>query len=316
MSSFWESRRVLVTGGNGFLGQYLCRALYKREAHVYAPTRQMRNLFNLDDITTMIFDFQPEVIIHAAAVTGGIEANRERSGEFFNMNALMGIHMINAAYRNWAIRPKTVFKRFVTIGTVCEYPENTPIPLQEDFLWDGYPEPSSAAYAMSKKMLLVQAEAYKQQFGFDSVHILLTNLYGAGDNFDLRSGKVVAGVVRKCVEAVKAGSKVVNLWGIGSTTRDLLHASDAAEGILLAVEYGENRPVNIASGVGTSLRKLADTVAEYSGFAGQFVWDATKPVGMKHRYCDISRARAFGFSPKVDLDTGIAETVAWYEECV
>jgi GDP-L-fucose synthase len=257
----------------------------------------------------MLSDSQPDVIIHLAAHVGGIGANREHPAEFFYDNLMMGVQLMHQAYERGV-------EKFVAIGTVCAYPKFTPVPFKEDNLWKGYPEETNAPYGLAKKMLLVQSQAYRDQYGYNSIFLLPVNLYGPGDNFNPRSSHVIPALIRKCVEAKENGDDHIVVWGDGSPTREFIFVKDAARGIALATErYNESDPVNLGSGFEISIKDLAETIAEKTGFEGDLVWDKTKPNGQPRRALDTSRAKEkFGFEAATDFDEGLQETVDWYLE--
>jgi GDP-L-fucose synthase len=252
---------------------------------------------------------RPEILIHLAAVVGGIGANRNSPGRFFYENAIMGIHLLDAVRRYRT-------EKAVVLGTICAYPKFTPVPFSENDLWNGYPEETNAPYGLAKKMLLVQCQAYRQQYGTNSIFLLPVNLYGPGDNFDLQTSHVIPALIRKCVEAVQAGREEIELWGDGSATREFLYVEDAAEGILLATTlYDKPDPVNLGSGFEISILDLAGTVAAMTGFTGRIVWDSSQPNGQPRRCLDTSRAeREFGFRAKTTFESGLRKTIAWYLE--
>jgi len=309
-TDFWAKRKVCVTGGAGFLGYYVQKKLRSRGAtDIFVPTIEEYNLVDLADIQRMLDDSRPDVIIHLAANVGGIGANREHPAEFFYDNLMMGVQLMHEAWKRGV-------EKFVAIGTVCAYPKFTPVPFNEDDLWDGYPEETNAPYGLAKKMLLVQSQAYRQQYGFDSVYLLPVNLYGPGDNFNLRTSHVIPALIRKCIEADESGDADVVVWGDGSPTREFLYAADAAEGIVLAAErYNESDPVNLGSGHEISIKDLAELIARETGFKGKITWDTTKPNGQPRRALDVTRAQErFGFKAPTPFDEGIRETVAWFRE--
>ncbi|HLU08776.1 MAG TPA: GDP-L-fucose synthase [Oceanobacillus sp.] len=308
--SFWADHRFVVTGGAGFLGRAVVKALHERGAEqVFVPRSAEYDLRQRDAILDLLNDTRPDFIIHLAAVVGGIGANRAHPAEFFYDNLIMGTQLFHEAWR-------AGIKKFVTIGTVCAYPKFTPVPFHEESLWDGYPEETNAPYGLAKKMLLVQGQAYRQQYGFNSIYLLPTNLYGPGDNFDLETSHVIPALIRKFMEAKDRGEKQVVAWGTGSPTREFLYVDDAAEGILLATEhYEKSDPVNIGSGQEISIRDLTELVAELVGFEGEVVWDSSKPDGQPRRALDTSRAeQEFGFKAKTSFRDGLAKTIAWYQE--
>jgi GDP-L-fucose synthase len=274
---------------------------------VFAPARAEYDLRDLQQVDRMYRDMRPNIVIHLAAVVGGIGANCANPGRFFYDNAIMGIQLMEYA------RLKGV-EKFVAIGTVCAYPKFTPVPFKEDDLWNGYPEETNAPYGLAKKMLLVQAQAYRTQYGFNAIYLLPVNLYGPRDNFDLDSSHVIPAIIRKCVDAKRARTQEIVLWGDGSPTREFLYVEDAAEGILIGAErYDGDQPVNLGSGEEISIRDLADLIAKEVGFAGNIVWDTSKPNGQPRRCLDVSRAeQLFGFRAACSLKDGIRRTVAWY----
>jgi GDP-L-fucose synthase len=305
---FWTDKRVVVTGGAGFLGSFVVERLRERGCkEIMVPRSKEHDLRDLDVIVGLYEKIRPHVVIHLAAVVGGIGANRANPGRFFYDNAIMGIQLMEYA------RQHSV-EKFVAIGTVCAYPKFTPAPFKEDDLWNGYPEETNAPYGLAKKMLLVQAQAYRAQYGFNAIYLLPVNLYGPRDNFDLDSSHVIPAMVRKCLEAKQAGSQEIVLWGDGSPTREFLYVEDAAEGILLGAErYNGEQPVNLGSGQEISILELARLIAEETGFTGKIVWDATKPNGQPRRCLDVSRAQEFfGFRSKHSLGEGIRQTIAWF----
>jgi len=309
MDDFWGSRRILVTGGTGFVGSYVVDKLRQRGAgEVFAPTRQQYDLRVADAVQQMYADLRPHVVIHLAAVVGGIGANRERPGEFFYDNLIMGAQLMEIA------RQRQI-EKFVAIGTVCAYPKHTPVPFREDDLWNGYPEETNAPYGLAKKMLLVQGQAYRQQFGFRSIFLLPVNLYGPRDHFDPRTSHVVPALIKKCVDARDSDAREIVVWGDGSPTREFLYVEDAAEAIVLASEkYDGPDPVNIGSGFEISIRDLVQLIAELTGFRGAVRWDVRQPNGQPRRRLDTTRAeQAFGFRATTDFRVGLERTIAWYE---
>ena len=304
---FWRKRRVCVTGGAGFLGSFLVEKLHQRGADVFVPRIEDFDLVNLDDIRRMLKTAQPEMIIHLAALAGGIGANRARPADFFYINLMMGVQLMHEAW-------SAGVEKFVAIGTICAYPKFTPLPFQEENLWDGYPEETNAPYGLAKKMLLVQAQAYREQHGFNAIYLLPVNLYGPRDNFNLETSHVIPALIRKCLEARQRGDKQVVLWGDGSPTREFLYVEDAAEGITLAAErYNGSEPVNLGSGNEISIKDLAELIARLTGFEGELVWDTSKPNGQPRRALDVSRAAAyFGFRAQMPFDEGLRRTIEWY----
>lgn len=310
MTSFWEDKRFCVTGGAGFLGKVVVNKLKQRGARaVFVPTIEDYDLVNPEDIGRLLDDAKPDVIIHLAAHVGGIGANREHPAEFFYDNLMMGVQLMHQAWQRGV-------EKFVAIGTVCAYPKFTPVPFSEDDIWNGYPEETNAPYGLAKKMLLVQAQAYRQQYGYNAVFLLPVNLYGPGDNFNPQSSHVIPALIRKCIEARDEGLEEVEVWGDGSPTREFLYVEDAAEGILRATEfYNKSEPVNLGSGYEISIKDLAELIARLTGFEGKLVWDTTKPNGQPRRALDTSRAlKEFGFKAAVNFEEGLRKTVDWYEE--
>ncbi len=304
----WANKRICVTGGAGFLGTHLIANLRSRGAReIFIPTIEKYDLVDRDAITQLLEDANPDVIIHLAAHVGGIGANREHPAEFFYDNLMMGVQLLHQAYERGV-------EKFVAIGTVCAYPKFTPVPFREDDLWIGYPEETNAPYGLAKKMLLVQSQAYRAQYGYNSIFLLPVNLYGPGDNFNPRSSHVIPALIRKSVEAKENGDDHIVVWGDGSPTREFIYVTDAAEGIALATErYNESEPVNIGSGFEISIRDLAEKIARMTGFEGELVWDASKPNGQPRRALDTSRAtEKFGFTAKTDFEKGLQATIDWF----
>jgi len=304
----WPHLRVLVTGGAGFLGRYVVQALQARGCrHIIVPRRETCDLRREANIIRLFEAERPHIVIHLAAVVGGIGANRARPGEFFYDNLIMGAQLMEQARR-------FEVDKFVAIGTICAYPKYTPLPFREENLWDGYPEETNAPYGLAKKMLLVQAQAYRQQYGFNAIYLLPVNLYGPGDNFDPASSHVIPALIRKCVEAVESGADHIVVWGDGSPTREFLYVEDCAEAIVLATErYNAPDPVNIGAGFEISIRELVELIAALTGFRGTIVWDTSKPNGQPRRCLDVSRAwHAFGFRARTDFQEGLRRTIAWY----
>ncbi len=302
------SHRILVTGGNGFLGRRLLAHLRTHEhTAVVAPRKAEYDLRREGDIVRMLEAHRPQTIIHLAAVVGGIGANRLHPGQFFYENLMMGVQLMEQA------RLRGVDK-FVAIGTVCAYPKFTPVPFSEDHLWDGYPEETNAPYGLAKKMLLVQAQAYRQEYDFNSVFLLPVNLYGAGDNFDPESSHVIPALIKKCVDAVASGADEIVCWGDGSASREFLYVDDAAEGIALATErYNGSEPVNLGSGQEINIRDLTELIAELCGFTGRITWDTSKPNGQPRRCLDTHRAeQLFGFRARMGFREGLRHTIDWY----
>ena len=302
------NKRIVVTGGSGFLGKHLINRLERAGCHnVIVPIHKEYDLTRIDAIERLLDEQKPEVLIHMAAVVGGIGANRENPGRFSYENAIMGIQLIEAA-RSFGV------EKTVVLGTICAYPKFTPVPFHEKALWDGYPEETNAPYGLAKKMMLVQCQAYREQYGMNGIFLLPVNLYGPHDNFDLESSHVIPALIRKCVEAVKGGRKEIVLWGDGSPTREFLYVEDAAEGIYLAtVHYDKSEPVNLGSGMEISIGDLATTIGEMTGFTGQIVWDTSKPNGQPRRCLDVTRAeQEFKFRAATPFDVGLRKTIDWY----
>src|SRR5262245_41300649 len=305
---YWPTRRVMVTGGAGFLGAWVVRKLRQRGCQsIFVPRSQDYDLRHGDDRRRAISAAAPEIIIHLAARVGGIGANRAHPAEYFYDNLMMGVPLLHEAWQAGV-------SKFVAIGTVCAYPKFTPVPFREDDLWDGYPEETNAPYGLAKKMLLVQSQAYRQQYGYNSIFLLPVNLYGPGDNFDPESSHVIPALIKKCVDAKTHGDDAIEVWGDGSPTRELLYVEDAAEGILLATEhYHESQPVNLGSGQEMSIKELVEMIRRLTGFEGRIVWDTTRPNGQPQRSLDTSLAKqAFGFEAKMGFEEGLRQTIAWY----
>lgn len=305
-------QRIVVTGGAGFLGSRVVKALETRGAsQAFVPRSAQYDLRKHEAVMRLLRDTEPTLIIHMAAVVGGIGANRERPGEFFYDNLMMGTQLFHEAWHAGV-------QKFVTVGTVCAYPKFTPIPFREETIWDGYPEETNAPYGLAKKMLLVQGQAYRQQYGFNSIYLLPTNLYGPGDNFDPRSSHVIPALIRKFVKAQERRDQTVTAWGTGSATREFLYVDDCAEAIVRATEsYDLPEPMNIGSGFEISIRDLTHMIAEMVGFTGEIVWDSSKPDGQPRRALDISRAEeAFDFKAVTDFREGLARTISWYRNTI
>jgi GDP-L-fucose synthase len=306
--SFWTGKRVCVTGGAGFVGSHLLEELERRGAtDVFVPAHREYDLVQRESVLRMLADARPDMVIHLAAVVGGIGANMANPGRYFYENAMMGIQLIEESR-------KAGVGKFVAIGTICAYPKFTPIPFQEAELWNGYPEETNAPYGLAKKMMLVQCQAYRQQYGFDGIFLLPVNLYGPRDNFDLETGHVIPAMIHKMVAGRDEGTPVV-LWGDGSPTREFLFVEDAARGIAMAAEsYNGSDPVNLGSGMEISIKDLAELIAKHVGYEGEIVWDVSKPNGQPRRKLDVSRAKErFGFEARVPFDEGVQKTVEWWE---
>ena len=307
-TGYAREARILVTGGAGFLGSFVIEELKRTGfSNIIAPRSSEFDLRKPQAIKALIGQARPQMIIHLAAVVGGIGANRENAGRFFYENLIMGVELMEQARLGGV-------DKFVAIGTVCAYPKFTPVPFHEDSLWEGYPEETNAPYGLAKKMLLVQGQAYRQQYGFNAIYLLPTNLYGPRDNFDPASSHVIPALIKKSLEAARRGDSEIVAWGTGSATREFLYVEDAAEGILLAAErYDKADPVNIGSGSEISIRDLTHLIAELSGFTGKITWDATKPDGQPRRMLDTSRAsEEFGFKAHKSFRDGLRETIDWY----
>jgi GDP-L-fucose synthase len=331
----WKTKRIILTGGAGFLGSFVTQKLIQRgaadmiiprieyydltnrdEIHrlldesLLAPNQRPAHL-NLDSFQPSKIDFKPEdlVIIHLAAHVGGIGANREHPAEFFYDNLMMGVELMHQAWQRGV-------GKFVAIGTVCAYPKFTPVPFKEDNLWNGYPEETNAPYGLAKKMLLVQAQAYRQQYGFNAIYLLPVNLYGPGDNFNPASSHVIPALIRKCLDAQERGEKEIVVWGDGSPTREFLYVEDAAEGIVRATEkFNGAEPVNLGSGYEISIKDLVGMISRLCGFSGKLVWDTTKPNGQPRRGLDVTRAQeSFGFHAGTSFEEGLRATIEWYRE--
>lgn len=315
ISSFWSGQRVIVTGGSGFLGSFVVNKLWKRGvAEVIVPRRKDYDLRNVTVIRQLLRETRQggkpvDLVIHLAANVGGIGANRARPAEFFYDNLMMGVQLLHESQQ--AAVPK-----FVAVGTICAYPKFAPLPFREETLWDGYPEETNAPYGLAKKMMLVQSQAYREQYGYNSIYLLPVNLYGPRDNFNLETSHVIPALIRKCVEASERGDREIVAWGDGSPTREFLYVEDAAEGILLATErYNRSEPVNLGSSYEISIRDLLQTIARLTGFQGRIVWDTTKPNGQPRRKLDVSRARErFGFAAQTPFEEGLRRTIEWYRQ--
>jgi GDP-L-fucose synthase len=306
--AFWQDKRVIVTGGAGFLGSVVVDRLRARgAAEVVVPRTGTYDLREIGQVRRLLDDARPDVVVHLAARVGGIGANRDHPADFFYDNLMMGVQLMHEAWR------KGVGK-FVAIGTVCAYPKFTPVPFKEDELWNGYPEETNAPYGLAKKMLLVQSQAYRQQYGFNSLFLLPVNLYGPGDNFDPSSSHVIPALIKKAIEAKETGSREMMVWGDGTPTREFLYVDDAAEGILLASErYNDSEPVNLGSFHEISIRDLTELIAKLTGFDGKITFDASKPNGQPRRKLDVTRARElFGFEARTSFQDGLRQTIEWY----
>ena len=308
--NFWQGRKVCVTGGAGFLGSFVVEKLRQYQPkEIFVPSMHNYDLVQPDAVNRLLDDACPDVIIHLAAHVGGIGANRDHPAEFFYDNLMMGVQLMHQAWLRGV-------QKFVAIGTVCAYPKYTPLPFKEESIWDGYPEETNAPYGLAKKMLLVMAQAYRQQYDFNAIYLLPVNLYGPRDNFDLQTSHVIPAMIRKVLAAQQAGQEEVVLWGDGSPTREFLYVEDAAEAILRAAEaYNGSEPVNLGSGNEISIKDLAETIGRLTHFQGRFVWDTTKPNGQPRRALDVSRAeKYFDFRASTSFEEGLRRTVAWYQQ--
>jgi GDP-L-fucose synthase len=308
-NSFWQDKRVCVTGGAGFLGSFVTKKLQERGVQeIFVPTIEKYNLVQIDSIKQMYADSNPDIVIHLAAMVGGIGANREHPADFFYGNLMMGVQLIHEAWLRGV-------QKFVALGTICAYPKFTPVPFSEDDLWTGYPEETNAPYGLAKKMLLVQSQAYRQQYEYNSIFLMPVNLYGPRDNFNPQSSHVIPALIKKCMEAKAANLPSIEVWGDGSPTREFLYVEDAADGILLATEkYNSSEPVNLGSGMEISIKDLVTLIARLTGFEGELIWDKTKPNGQPRRRLNVERAeREFGFKAQVNFEEGLRRTIEWYK---
>ncbi len=308
-SVHWPEERVVVTGGAGFLGGYVVEALRARGAkEIFVPRSKEYDLVDMQAVKRLYADARPTIVLHLAARVGGIEANRRNPGKFFYENAMMGLQLIE-------VGRQVGLRKLVALGTICAYPKFCPVPFKEADIWNGYPEETNAAYGLAKKMLLVQSQAYREQYGFNSVVLFPVNLYGPRDNFDLVTSHVIPALIRKCVEAREHGSRELVVWGDGSPSREFLHARDAAEGIVAAAErYDKSDPVNLGAGFEIKIRDLVPLIARLTRFEGEIVWDTSKPNGQPRRMLDTSRAlREFGWKARIPFEEGLRETADWFE---
>lgn len=299
-----------MTGGAGFLGSFVVEKLKQQGCKdIFVPLIEDYNLVEMEDVKRMYRDARPDIVIHLAAKVGGIGANRANPGSFFYDNLMMGVQLIEQARLNNV-------EKFVTVGTICSYPKYTPVPFKEEDLWNGYPEETNAPYGIAKKVLLVQSQAYRQQYGFNAIYLLQLNLYGPRDNFDLETSHVIPALIRKCVDAVREGRDEIVVWGTGKASRGFLYVEDAAEGILLATErYNKPDPVNLGSDFEITIKDLVELIAKLTGFKGKIIWDTSKPDGQPRRRLDVSKAeREFGFRARTPFEEGLKKTIEWYKE--
>lgn len=309
-STFWKDKRVIVTGGSGFLGSFVVEKLNERGARdVFAPRSSEYDLRQTDEIAAMLRDCRADILIHLAALAGGIGANRARPAEFFYDNLMMGVPLMHQAWKQGV-------EKFVAVGSICSYPKFTPLPFKEENLWDGYPEETNAPYGLAKKMLLVQSQAYRQQYGYNSIYLMPVNLFGPRDNFNLETSHVIPALIRKAVEATERGDSELPAWGDGSPTREFLYVEDAADGIITAAEkYNGEQPVNLGSGFEISIKDLVKMIVRMTGFEGKLVWQTDKPNGQPRRGLDVTRAREyFGWSAQVPFEEGMRRTIEWFKE--
>jgi len=307
---FWDNKRILVTGGAGFLGTFVVEKLRERGCNnIFVPEIKDYDLVQIEAVKRVYHDSEPDIVIHLAAVVGGIGSNRENPGRFFYDNAMMGIQLIHEGHLR-------KIEKFVALGTICAYPKLTPVPFKEEDLWNGYPEETNAPYGLAKKMLLVQAQAYRQQYGFNCIYLLPVNLYGPGDNFDPQSSHVIPALIKKCVDAQKKGENRIEVWGTGKASREFLYVEDAAEAICLATErYSKPEPVNIGAGFEITIKDLVKLIVKLTGFKGEIAWDTSKPDGQPRRMLDTSRAeKEFGFKAKTSFEEGLRRTIDWYTQ--
>jgi len=308
--NFWQDKKIIVTGGSGFLGSFVVEKLKQRgAADVFVPRSSQYDLRSQDGIAGMLRDYRANMIIHLAALADGIGANRARPAEFFYNNLMMGVPLLHQAWEQKV-------EKFIAVGSVCSYPKFTPVPFKEENLWDGYPEETNAPYGLAKKMLLVQSQSYRQQYGYNSIYLMPVNLYGPRDNFDLETSHVIPALIRKAIEAGERGDAEMFVWGNGSPTREFLYVEDAADGIITAAEkYNGSEPVNLGSGFEISIKDLVEMTAKMTGFTGKLVWQTDKPNGQPRRGLDVSRAKEyFDWSAQTPFEEGMRRTIEWYKE--
>ena len=309
MNSFWQGKNVVVTGGAGFLGSHLIEKLKTKGCKsIFVPKIEDYDLVKMEDVRRLYKDAKPDIVIHLAAVVGGIGANRENPGKYFYDNLMMGVQLMETGRQEG-------IQKFVALGTICCYPKFTPVPFKEDDLWIGYPEETNAPYGLAKKMLLVQSQAYRQQYNFNSIFLMPVNLYGPRDNFNPNSSHVIPALIKKCVDAINNKQDEMVAWGTGMATREFLYVEDAAEGILLAAEkYEKSDPVNLGAGFEISIKDLTELIAKLTGFEGKITWDSTKPDGQPRRCLDTAKAqKEFGFKSKTNFEQGLKKTIEWYK---
>lgn len=309
MQDFFRHKRITVTGGAGFLGSYLVERLKNLGcADIFVPHFEDYDLVKMEDVKRMYADGRPDIVIHLAAVVGGIGANRKNPGKFFYDNLMMGVQLMEVGRR-------VGLEKFVALGTICCYPKFTPVPFKEEDVWNGYPEETNAPYGLAKKMLLIQSQAYRQQYGFNSIFLMPVNLYGPRDNFSPDSSHVIPALIKKCCDAINNHEKEITAWGTGKATREFLYVDDAAEGILLAAaKYNKSDPINLGAGWEISIQKLVEMIVKQTGFTGRVIWDPSKPDGQPRRSLDTSKAyREFGFKAKTPFAEGLKNTVDWYK---
>jgi GDP-L-fucose synthase len=306
--NFWQNKKVTVTGGAGFLGSHLVPKLQQKGVKVFVPLSKNYDLRRPEAIKKMFNKFLPDIVIHLAAVVGGIGANQKNPGKFFYDNAIMGIQLMEEARRRG-------ITKFVNIGTICSYPKLTPVPFKEKDLWNGYPEETNAPYGLAKKVLIVQSQGYRRQYGFNSINLLQVNLYGPGDNFNPETSHVIPALIKKCIDAICAGKKEIIIWGSGKPTREFLYVEDAVRGIMLATEkYNKSDPINLGAGFEISINDLAKLIARLTGFKGKVVFDRSKPDGQPRRCLNTARAaKEFGFKASTSFEVGLKKTIEWYQ---